>query len=81
MTNFGAFKICVGIGNDVRAEQGLATLYPQCEFLGVDPNTDGKSEEAYATLPASRFVKSAVGAKSGNFSANLHIGPCSSKHI
>ncbi|KAI1697269.1 methyltransferase fkbM domain-containing protein [Ditylenchus destructor] len=62
--------VTLGIGQDVVAESTLSQRYPQCHFLGADP--DGEANKAiFLSVPNSRYVEAAVAGKSGTYSGSF----------
>lgn len=62
----------LGIGGDVAGEKNLFQRYPQCGFLGVDPVED-ENRPLVEGLKG-RFVKGAVGARTGRYKARILEG-------
>ena len=62
--------VTLGIGRDVKAELKLKSKYPQCRFLGVDPD-DKVSGRMYQEELEGTFVKGAIGAEDGQFRASI----------
>ncbi|KAI1694193.1 methyltransferase fkbM domain-containing protein [Ditylenchus destructor] len=58
------------VGRDVMAEKLLSLRYPQCKFLGADPD-GGVNEPIYLSVPNSRFVEIAVAGKSGTYEGSF----------
>ena len=65
--------ITLGIGRDVKAELKLKSKFPQCQFLGVDPD-DKVSGKMYQEELEGIFIKGAIGAEDGQFNASIISG-------
>ncbi|KAI1701010.1 methyltransferase fkbM domain-containing protein [Ditylenchus destructor] len=62
--------VTIGVGRDVTAEKLISFRYPQCQFLGADP--DGQANQPlYLNLPNSRFIATAVAGNSGRFTGSF----------
>lgn len=64
--------LSTGIGGTVDGEKRLMERYPQCEFLGVDP--DEKLNRPLVEDIGGRFVKAAVSAKTERRTASVLEG-------
>lgn len=59
-----------GIGGTVDGEKELLKRYPQCTFLGVDPNSE-ENRNLVESIPRATFVQAAVAGGTGKRQAYL----------
>lgn len=59
----------MGVGGMWDVEQLIQKKYPQCNFLGVDP--DEEYRKLVESNPRTKYVTAAVYEKAGNFSASV----------
>ncbi|KAH7697374.1 Protein K01D12.1, partial [Aphelenchoides avenae] len=62
--------ITMGIGGTVDGEKELLKRYPQCTFLGVDPNSE-ENRNLVESIPRATFVQAAVAGGTGKRQAYL----------
>jgi hypothetical protein len=62
--------ITFGIGRETDFEQDFFAKHPKCKFIGVDPVEE--DNRVLVEQLKGRFVKTAVGAQSGKYKANMY---------